>query len=226
MRILLLIIIISIIVSLFSIIKYNYSIYNYKINYNNFVINKIVIVGDSRMELIYDKRNKLNIPGNFIFDARSGAKIDWLKKIGLPKLNNILKNKKTYYKYHVVFNLGVNDVDDKNLDIEKRASDYYKIYTNLIKQYEDVNFYFLSVNPVDESRIYDKFSIYNNRTNKKIEEFNNYFIEQLNRDNFNNTKYCDSYNELIFNLPDGLHYDDETDQKIIDYINNDCVEFR
>ncbi len=226
-KILLITIIIFVIISLFSFKKYsdNISNYYYKTSYNNFIIDKVVIVGDSRMEFIYDKKYKLNIPNNFIFDAKSGATIEWLKTTGVPELVKILNNKKDYYKYHVIFNLGVNDIDYKNLNITTRAKDYYKIYNNLIKQYTDVNFYILSVNPIDESRIYKKFCECNNRTNKKIEEFNNYFIDKIKKGNLSNVKYCDSYNDMIFNLPDGLHYDDETDQKIIDYINNNCVNF-
>ena len=39
-----------------------------------------------------------------------------------------------------------------------------------------------------------------------------------------NIKYCDSYNTLSFFLPDGLHYDTVTDQKIIDFIINKCIK--
>lgn len=225
-RVLISITVLSLIVILFSVINYKYNnyVYNYEIKSSNkFIINKVIIVGDSRMELINDKRDRLNVPNNFIFDAKSGGYIEWFKQMGLPYLTEILNNKKDYYKYYVVFNLGVNDVD-YDVDLNKRVRDYYKIYRNIIIQNKDVSFYFLSVNPIDENRIYDKFPS-NIRTNKKIENFNNYIHNRLNKDNFKNAKYCDSYNALLFSLPDGLHYSDKTDQDIIDYINNYCIEF-
>ena len=91
----------------------NYPIKNYKINILNkdyiYELNKIVIVGDSRMELIENNKDKMNLPKSIIFNTRSGAKIDWLYREGIPKLYKILKNEN--YNYHVVFNLGVNDMD-------------------------------------------------------------------------------------------------------------------
>ncbi len=215
----------SLIFIVFSIIKYKHNTYKYVIKYNSkFIINKVIIVGDSRMELIRDKRDRLNIPDYFIFDAKSGAYIKWFKQTGLPDLIEILSNKKDYYHYHVVFNLGVNDID-YDIDLIERVKEYYGMYRDLIVQNKDISFYFLSVNPIDENRIYDKFPS-NSRTNSEIQIFNNYIKYSLNRDNFSNAKYCDSYNDLSFNLPDGLHYSDKTDQDIINYINNYCIDFK
>ncbi len=179
------------------------------------------------MEFIENNRNNLNIPSSLFIDAKSGARINWLIDTGLPTLYNIINNRLDNVQYHVIFNLGVNDINDINdgIDITKRAEEYFKIYRNLINNYKDINFYILSVNPIDESRIYTKFP-YNKRTNNKIEQFNIYFIDKLNSENFDNVKYCDSYSNLIFNLPDGLHFDADTDQRIIDYMINGCVEFK
>lgn len=184
--------------------------------------NKVVIVGDSRMEFIYDKKYKLDIPNNFIFDAKSGATIDWFIETGEPKLREILDNRNSKYKYHVVFNLGVNDLNDDILP-KTVAIDYLKLYENIIYDYPDVNFYFLSVNPIDEEIIYDYFP--GERTDEKIEMFNAYIGNYVNDLNNSCVRYCDAYNRLDFNLPDGLHYDDETDQKIIDFIARDCIKY-
>ena len=190
----------------------------------NIALNKVVIVGDSRMEYIYNKKDELNIPNNFIFDAKSGAKISWLLETGKPKLEEILDNRDTDYTYHVVFNLGVNDLS--SLDNPKvLADDYFEVYNEIISNYSDVEFYFLSVNPIDEDVINERFSS-NKRTNEKIEKFNAEIYYNMNRMTKDNVNYCDSYNRLDFNLPDGLHYDSETDQKIIDYIARDCVKFK
>lgn len=185
-------------------------------------INKIIIIGDSRMELINSKKEIFKIPNNITFIAKSGAKIDWLYYIGISKLNDELVDT-SKYKYHVVFNMGVNDLNS-NIEVTKLAHKYFTIYSKIIEKYNNVLFYFLSVNPVDEEKIYKYFSKDNKRTNKKIEEFNKYFINKLSKMPINNAKYCDAYKNIDFYLSDGLHYDTKTNKKIMDFIINDCVK--
>ena len=214
----------SIIISFISIYKYiNIELINYKTNntYSNlYNLNKIIIVGDSRMELINDDRDSLNIPFNIIFDARSGARFSWFYKYGLPKLfKNI--NKDDFYNYKVVLNMGVNDLDSKE-DPNLLAEMYFNIYKRIAKQNKNIMFYILSVNPVEEYTLNKLFSP-QDRTNLKIEKYNNYLINKLNDSNLNNIKYCDSYHNLEFTLPDGIHYDFNTNKKIIDFILKDCI---
>lgn len=185
-------------------------------------LNKVIIVGDSRMEFIYNKKNKLNIPRNFIFDAKSGAKLDWLIDEGDPVLRDILDNRDSKYKYHVVFNLGVNDLND-DVSPAIMAEKYIEIYKEILLDYSDVKFYFLSVNPIDEKIIEKYFA--GRRTNARIELFNSYIAKYVDDINDINIQYCDAYNRLNFNLPDGLHYDDETDQKILNFIARDCIDY-
>ena len=187
-------------------------------------LNKVVIVGDSRMEYIENKEDELDIPSNFIFDAKSGAKIKWTEENGIPTLNDILENQNKDTYYHVLFNMGVNDLND-NIDIKEQAEKYFNLYKEVIENNDNVQFYLLSVNPIDEDVINDNFKT-NIRTNAKIEEFNYYLKRAMINSDLSNIKYCDSYNNLEFNLPDGLHYDTKTDQKIIDYIANKCIEFK
>ena len=216
-------------VSVLSIFCYNYFVnlkfqnYNLEIKNNKIIFNKIIIIGDSRMWAIDDRKEEFKIPSSIIFVARSGARINWLEEVGAPDLKEILKRNDNY-KYHVVFNLGVNDLDE-DIVPEEIAKDYYDYYMNIIKSNQDVSFYFLSVNPVDENRIYKYFSIYNKRTNKKIVKFNNYFINRLNKESIINVDYCDSYHELEFYLPDGLHYDTDTNKKIVKYIIEKCINY-
>ena len=187
-------------------------------------LNKVVIVGDSRMELITSKEDELDIPNNFIFDALSGARRKWLIDSGRPKLEKILDNKDNNYTYHVVFNLGVNDLNSSD-NPKTLADKYFDIYKEIIFEYSDVYFYFLSVNPIDEDVIEEKFSP-NERTNDKIEVFNARMYENMVDLNNKRVNYCDAYNRLKFGLPDGLHYDDETDQRIVDFIARDCINFK
>ena len=199
--------------------------YKYKITDNSLLhkLDKIVIIGDSRMWLIDRSRDKLNIPDNIIFDAESGARINWLYEKGLLKLYKIMKDMDKNYKYNVVFNLGVNDLDSDSEAI-KLAEDYFNTYKKIIVNNKNISFYILSVNPIDEITLYEKFDKESKRTSKRIEEFNNYFVKRLEKENLKNAKYCDSYNNLKFVMPDGLHYNLDTDKRIISYIIGNCVE--
>lgn len=189
----------------------------------NIAYNKVVIVGDSRMENISFNEDDLNIPINFIFDAKGRATIDWFKETGIVKLKDILENKDRNYHYHVVINMGVNDIQYA-YDIKDRVKEYFLLYKNLYLTYSEVDFYILSVNPVDDKILSkDKNS---RRTNKRIEEFNGYVSDSVMNSDANNIYYCNSYDKIDFNLPDGLHYDDETNQKIIEYITNRCVNYK
>lgn len=226
------VLLISIVMSLFLIIfiisymylnmdikNYEYKIYD---NSSLYKLNKIVLVGDSRMWLIDRSKDQLNIPDNIIFDAESGAKIGWLNNTGIPKLYKIINDIDKNYKYNVVFNLGVNDLDSDE-KVEVLAKRYFDTYKKIILNNKNISFYFLSVNPINEKDLYEKFSKNSKRTNKKIEEFNSYFIDRLKKENISNVRYCDSYNTLDFVLPDGLHYDSNTDKRIISYIIGNCI---
>ena len=184
----------------------------------NTVLTKIIIIGDSRMDLLNREKETLHIPNNIMFIARSGARIIWLDKVAIPLLREELNNKNSKYKYMVLFNLGVNDInsDAKPSDI---ARDYLIIYNNIIFENPDVNFYFLSVNPIDE-KIINNYFHNQKRTNKRIEEFNQYIISSIKK--YNNISYCDSYNDLNINFYDGLHFDFQTNKSILYYLINDC----
>lgn len=186
--------------------------------------NKIIVVGDSRMEFILNKKNELNIPNNFSFIAKSGAKIDWLENYALNKLENNLNNLDENYNYHVVVNLGVNDLNSTT-SVETIAIDYFEYYKNLALKYPNIKFYALAVNPVDEKTIDSKW-YGNKRNNRKIRNFNAVMNNLIEKKNLNNLSICDSYHSISFYLPDGLHYDTDTDQRIIDYIANHCVNYK
>lgn len=185
--------------------------------------NKTIIIGDSRMWLIEKARDQLNIPINFSFIAESGTKIDWLKREALPKLVNKLDTVNDGYTYHVVINMGVNDLND-NISAVKRANEYFELYNELSSKYYNVKFYLLSVNPIDES-IINKIWIGNNRNNRKINAFNNEMNRLVLNSKNNNIYSCDSYHSISFKTLDGLHYELETNQNILDYIVNKCVQY-
>lgn len=182
---------------------------------------KIILVGDSRMELMYKDKRDLNIPDSIIFDAKSGARINWFISDGIPNLYKIINDKD--YKYYVVFNLGVNDLHYVE-DVESRVKEYYKYYKNIVKNNPEIEFYFLSVNPIIEEVLKEHFGYDDKKTNKKINRFNNEMESLIDNSNLNNFKYCDSNNSLDFVIPDGIHYDLNTNKNILNYIINKCVK--
>lgn len=184
-------------------------------------IKKIILVGDSRMDLMSKSRKELDMPNSVIFDAKNGVKIDWFYKTGISKLYDIISNKN--YKYYVVFNLGVNDLHYVE-DVELRVREYYKLYNNIVKNNPDIDFYFLSVNPIIEHVLKEHFSYDDRKSNKKIYDFNKEMKSLIENNNLNNFKYCDSNNSLDFVIPDGIHYDLNTNKKILNYIINRCVK--
>ena len=187
---------------------------------NNLKNSKVIIVGDSRMELI-NNDNEIKKPFNFVFIAKSGRRLSWLKDVATPNLKTILKNKK--FDYHVVFNMGVNDLNS-DYNGNEIALDYFEIYQSIATDYPNVKTYILSVNSIDENKI-NKFWPSSKRTNKKIRLFNKTILEKIDKLNLNNIYYCDSNNDLKFDTYDGLHYTQNTNKKIINYIANKCIKF-
>lgn len=185
--------------------------------------NKVIVVGDSRMEYIERDRNELDIPVNFSFIAKSGSKVDWFEKKAKLLLIDKLENLDNNYDYHVVVNMGVNDIDDQ-IDIEERSSRYFSNYKILAQKYPNVKFYILSVNPINEN-VLNKRLLSNQRSNQKIIRFNNKMNSLLKESDMSNVYSCDSYHTVSFNLPDGLHFDHKTDQNILDYISNKCINY-
>lgn len=187
------------------------------------IYNKVIVIGDSRMEFMKDRENEIKIPKNFNFIALSGTGINWFETVALKKLNIKLKNKNKNYKYHVLINMGVNDLNE-NKKVEEIANNYFKIINDLVKENKDIEFYFLSVNPIDD-KIIGKYFKPQKRTTQKIKNFNNIIIKSIYYSENKNLSYCDSYNNIDFGMPDGLHYDSETDKKIIDFIVNKCIKY-
>ena len=199
---------------------------NYKGCMNSFdkihTNSKIIISGDSRMEYI-ENDNKIILPYNVGFVAQSGGSIYWFAAEGVPALRKVLNNINDEFKYYVVVNMGVNDVQE-NLNINDRVDEYFKYYKELANINKNIKFYIMSVNPIIEDKL-NKSQPNNNRTNKKIEQFNDRIIYDLKHKGTNNMYYCDSYHDLKFDTDDGLHYTRETNKKIIKYITDDCIKY-
>ena len=105
------------------------------------------------------------------------------------------------------------------------ADSYYEIYRKLALEHSNVNFYLLSINPVDDT-YYANSTRKGRVTNRKIKDANEIMKKYVIKDNLTNLVYCDSYNSINFEIPDGIHYNSKTSQKIINYITNKCVVYK
>ena len=181
---------------------------------------KLIIVGDSRMQLINDDKEIVK-PFNMEFVAKGGAKIDWLENNALPKVKKMLN--KNEFNYYVLVNMGVNDLNS-NLEVAEIVEDYFKLYSELAERFPNVKVYIMSVNPINEEKR-NKIEPNNKRTTEKIKLFNQTIQEKLKDSNLKNMYYCDAYNNLKFDTNDGLHYTQETNENIIYYISNKCIDY-
>ena len=187
--------------------------------------NRVIVVGDSRMSLIDDDKDTYDIPLNYTFIAKSGSKIDWFIQNAIPDLEKILDNMDAGSVYHVVINMGVNDINKiTNDNFAFKVSDkYFEYYKSLALKYPNVKFYVLSVNPIQDDlfkKHWAKFTL----NNEYIEIFNSNIFKKTTK--FKLIKYCDTYNNINFQTYDGLHYTHDTSQEIVNYIANKCVRYK
>ena len=181
---------------------------------------KVVVIGDSRMELIDNGKDySKQIPNNITFIAKSGMKNEWFNDFVLMRLTDLLKNPE--YKYDVIINLGVNDICFG--DETKSISEYTNSIRLLAKLFNNTNFYVLSVNPVNENLIFDYFDV-NPLPNKKIQVYNTKLINFIKKEKLQNLNYCNAFDKIKYTTKDGLHYTEQTNEKIISYILNDCIK--
>ena len=116
--------------------------------------------------------------------------------------------------------MGVNDIQFSR-PFDDDIKSYKMEFKKLVKKYPKVKFYYLSINPIEEDKM-NLFYPENRRTNNEIIFFNKEMFDFTTK---NNIKYCSSYDKVVFNTIDGIHYDESTNQRIIDYINNNCIEY-
>ena len=160
-------------------------------NYSSFVL-----VGDSRF---VDQKSSGFKNSKTTYIASVGKGLTYMKS------NEEAMKKKDSKNTAYVINMGVNDLYN--------ANSYVEYINKLAKNYKG-DIYYLSVNPVEESKAANNgYSI----KNSDIEKFNSTLKSGLK-----NVTYLDSYNYLKnngFSTTDGIHYDKNTYQKIYSYIN-------
>lgn len=179
----------------------------------------IIVVGDSRMKYLSLDEN-VTLPVNMKFIAKPGAGFDWFVNTAIKELTLALDNKVENRFYSVVFNMGVNDLI--NYSSRKTVSEkYYEIYQDFALNYPDVMFYVMSINPINDYSYRNKD--FPKVTNNKIIGTNKEIISLIDKNNVKNISYCDAFNNLTFGIYEGIHYDSQTNKKILNYMINDCV---
>ena len=153
----------------------------------------VLLVGDSRTVGVMMSIDTENVA--YICEVDKGY--EWLNN---KAQYDIIQKTKPGTK--VIFNLGVNDVDNKEW--------YKSMYNYLAKTLQDkcCQVYFETVNPVSEKC--------DNPSNSDIDEFNSYMFKYLEGVSFINTN--DYLKNNGYETVDGLHYTEETTQKTFDYI--------
>lgn len=158
-----------------------------------------IFIGDSRtvgMNIYVDK-NK------YIWSAKSGAGLTWMKKTGVPAIEGDIEDGSS-----IVILMGVNDV------FHLSQTDEYADYLNEKAEKwvkKGANVYFVSVNPITTSSVAG-----GEITNAKIEKWNDSLKKKLS----DNVTYIDTYSQLKGKLHagDGLHYYADDCQKLYDTI--------
>ena len=146
----------------------------------------IIFVGDSRtvgMETAVKSDSNLD---NVYFVAKVGKGYNWFSEYGVDRVNHIIETNTDVTNWQVVTNLGVNDLGN----VDKYVDTYDEL---LATEWTNVDLYYLSVNPVDESKC-------TSVNNEDIIKFNEKIKKQGN--------YINSYEFVKSHMVtrDGLHY--------------------
>jgi surface antigen len=157
--------------------------------------------------------------GDKQFIIEDNAELSWLNSI---ITNELYKNSLT--GTNVIILLGINDCINSctwdTISLRQIASDYCDSINELITQFDSLNFYFCSVNPVD--RAYPgtnaKGDLIEPATlNKAIETFNSIIKSNCK------ATYIDSYTYLVttkFNTRDGVRYTQATCESLLSYLDS------
>ena len=156
-----------------------------------------LIVGDSRTVGM----NLAVSSSEVKFIGKVSMGYNWLNSTAGPQVRGYLAGNQ---KLKVVFAFGINDLGNIN--------SYISYYETLQKEFPSVKFYYMSVNPVNESLA----SAYGYRVkNAAIKTFN------IKLKTAFGSRYINTYSYLTkngFSTADGIHYVSSTYQKLYQYL--------
>ena len=153
----------------------------------------VIYIGDSRFVGMNDACRISDEPGRFVV-AEVGQGYNWLERTALAQAQDIESMHPEYTKFYYVICLGINDL----VNIDQYMEMYRQLSTSK-------NLILVSVGPVGERSVI---------TNDRVAEFNSRLMSL-------GYPYVD-YNSILmsegFSTPDGLHYTDESYERIYEII--------
>lgn len=155
----------------------------------------IILLGDSRFVGI---DNAVEQADNVFFVAKVGEGYSWFVETAIPQIEDIREDNPYITDWTIVTGLGVNDLSN--------VSKYENKYEELLEgDWSDVTLYYMSVNPVDESKCYTV-------KNSNIRKFNKHFSDEEN--------YIDTYGYVLDHMEtnDGLHFGKTINKKLYSLI--------
>ena len=163
---------------------------------------RILFVGDSRTLGCRDAFGTSPRKDDCLFVGKVGEGCAWFREEGLQEMEDAIRENPDL---PVVLNFGVNDPD--------QISQYLETYAEMMDQLPDTDFYFLSVNPVEEEQMAEEV----------LELINNENISLLNEalKKAWPDRYLDSSSMLLkdgFETVDGIHFTEKTYLLIHDFV--------
>ena len=152
------------------------------------------LIGDSRtngMKIAVGESEGVTIV------AKDGAGYSWMMSTALPSVES-----KFVKGDSIVITMGGNDAMDF-----AQAKTYVKTINELADKYEDCNVYYVSVNPVQDGAG-------RSLSNEQIDKWNDYIKQNLT----DKVIYLDSNKYVEFVYRDWLHYDNDTNKAVYDWI--------
>ncbi|MCD8153181.1 MAG: InlB B-repeat-containing protein [Clostridiales bacterium] len=184
----------------------------------------VIFVGDSRTYQMYvtlAKNLGSSVMENVSFIAESGRGLGWLKTTGYYALLDVIQDLDSSGPIAVVFNLGVNDLDN--------ASKYVTYIKQIAPalQEENCSLYYMSVNPVNNTQLAKTLPSCKSRPEASVRAFNNTIRTGLS----GTCTYLDVYSLLMkygygtdhgstgvdTGVDDGVHYTVKTYKRIYYY---------
>lgn len=153
-----------------------------------------IFIGDSRTVQL---SQAVDAGDGVHFIAESSMGYYWFADEAVPQLEQMLSDDPDKH-YDIIIAMGVNDINNISLYLSK--------YDELAIRYPQQNFYYMSVNPINDSPTI-------NCTTKQIQSFNSTLASCYPE------RYIDIYSLLKehgFDSADGLHYDNDTYRFIFD----------
>ena len=173
----------------------------------------IIYIGDSRTVNIQNSLNNEKIT----YIAEVGMGYSWFTSTAIPTLQQTLENSNNI-KF-IVIAMGYNDLAGTN---DGNVDKYINAFNDLIIKYSNINFFFMSVNPVEEEK----------EKNIAVAQGGMAFISNSDIMSFNeklqngiDEKFIDVYNSVdlsAYSTSDGVHYTADTSilvhEQTINYI--------